>query len=269
MRTGATMSKRDLLVGLACITFLLLNLAMIGSRGRRRAKEAVCLSNLRQWGVIAYNHTQENDGQFWDTAPGTPGYWWIKYLEDDYKDWKRNKIWFCPEAKVPIVDELGHTRSSINIFYAWGIYKGSGLGENGISGSYGLSGYVLLPTGSSTYDNGVPVEYGWHTPDVAGADTIPIFLDALRFDLWPKENQPPATNEFSAWSGNYMARCCINRHNGAVGSLFMDFSARKVGLKELWKLKWHRQFNTDGPFTLAGGVQPTDWPQWIREFKDY
>jgi len=66
-----------------------------------------------------------------------------------------------------------------------------------------------------------------------------------------------------------MARCCINRHEGAVSCLLVDGSVRKVGLKELWTLKWHRSFNTAGPWTKAGGVQREDWPAWIRDFKDY
>jgi hypothetical protein len=49
----------------------------------------------------------------------------------------------------------------------------------------------------------------------------------------------------------------------------MDWSARKVGLKELWTLKWHRQFNTANRWTKAGGVKPEDWPPWMRRFKDY
>ena len=102
-----------------------------------------------------------------------------------------------------------------------------------------------------------------------GAGDVPVFLDALRFDFWPLETQGPANNEFSAWSGNNMARCCINRHKGAINCLFMDFSARKVGLKELWTLKWHRNFDTEGPWTKTGGVQPSDWPEWMRNFKDY
>ena len=57
--------------------------------------------------------------------------------------------------------------------------------------------------------------------------------------------------------------------NNRVNSLFMDLSVRKVGLKELWTLKWHKQYNTNGPWTMAGGVQPEDWPQWMRGFKDY
>jgi len=77
------------------------------------------------------------------------------------------------------------------------------------------------------------------------------------------------SHEFAAVSGNSMGRCCINRHAGYVGCSFMDFSARKVGLKELWTIKWHKSFNTSGPYTLAGGVQADDWPEWIRPFRDY
>jgi hypothetical protein len=44
---------------------------------------------------------------------------------------------------------------------------------------------------------------------------------------------------------------------------------RKVGLKEFWTLKWNQDFNTAGPWTKAGGVQPKDWPHWMRKFKDY
>jgi prepilin-type processing-associated H-X9-DG protein len=66
-----------------------------------------------------------------------------------------------------------------------------------------------------------------------------------------------------------MRRVCFNRHDGFVNALFLDFSARKVGLKELWTLKWHRSYDTAGPWTLAGGVLPSDWPAWMRSFKDY
>jgi prepilin-type processing-associated H-X9-DG protein len=62
---------------------------------------------------------------------------------------------------------------------------------------------------------------------------------------------------------------CINRHNGGINMLFMDGSVRKVGLKELWTLKWSRDFDIAGPWTLAGGVRPEAWPAWMQRFKDY
>jgi hypothetical protein len=66
-----------------------------------------------------------------------------------------------------------------------------------------------------------------------------------------------------------MGHYCINRHEGSVNSVFLDFSVRRVGLKEMWTLKWHRNFDTTGPWTTAGNVQPSDWPQWMKNLKDY
>jgi prepilin-type processing-associated H-X9-DG protein len=66
-----------------------------------------------------------------------------------------------------------------------------------------------------------------------------------------------------------MSQFCLDRHNGAINGLFMDWSARKIGLKRLWTLRWHRSYNTEGPWTKAGGVTPADWPQWMRDFKEY
>ena len=66
-----------------------------------------------------------------------------------------------------------------------------------------------------------------------------------------------------------MKRFALNRHDGFVNVLFMDWSTRKCGLKELWTLKWHKTYDVTGPWTTAGGVQPVDWPEWMRSFKDY
>jgi len=59
------------------------------------------------------------------------------------------------------------------------------------------------------------------------------------------------------------------RDDGGINFVFLDWSVRKVGLKELWTLKWDREFDTAGPWTKAGGVRPGDWPEWMRRFKDY
>jgi prepilin-type processing-associated H-X9-DG protein len=69
--------------------------------------------------------------------------------------------------------------------------------------------------------------------------------------------------------GGSIGYFAINRHNEHVNGLFLDWSVRKVGIKELWTLKWHMEFNTANEWTRAGGVQPEDWPEWMRGFKDY
>ncbi|MCL5280320.1 MAG: hypothetical protein M1376_10480 [Planctomycetes bacterium] len=68
---------------------------------------------------------------------------------------------------------------------------------------------------------------------------------------------------------NEMRRVCLNRHSGAVNSVCLDWSVRRVGLKELWTLKWNRTFDVNGAWTSRGGVRPEDWPQWMRSMKDY
>ena len=74
-------------------------------------------------------------------------------------------------------------------------------------------------------------------------------------------DQPPCTRNLTL--------VVMNRHSGGINSLFRDWSVRKVGVKELWTLKWHKEYETTGPWTKRGGVQPEDWPHWMRTFKDY
>ena len=66
-----------------------------------------------------------------------------------------------------------------------------------------------------------------------------------------------------------MMHFALKRHQTGTNVLFMDWTVRSVGLKELWTLKWHRKYPTNGPLTKAGGVQPGDWPEWMRNFKEY
>lgn len=272
----------ELLVVIAIIALLMSILMPALARVREQARTIGCLAHLKQWGLICTMYTQDNDGKFWSGVDNN-GYWWPWQLEDRLKDWKANKIWFCPTAKKPIIDENGTTTPTFKIWNAWGIFTNSITcsrtgktyqpSPNGMSGSYTLNAYVLdIPSNSTFERSGVPKKNGWSTNNAPGAANVPLLMDSLRFDCWPVETDPPLQDEFEGWYGgqdNDMGRVCINRHRGYVGSVFLDWSARKVGLKELWTLKWHRQFNTANPWTLAGDVQPEDWPEWLRSFRDY
>jgi prepilin-type processing-associated H-X9-DG protein len=80
---------------------------------------------------------------------------------------------------------------------------------------------------------------------------------------------PPPCETYWTLNENHWAEVCINRHGGGINCLFLDWSVRKVGLKELWTFRWTESFNTRGPWTKASGVRPEDWPEWMRRFKDY
>ncbi|MHC4620891.1 MAG: hypothetical protein ACYTEQ_24355, partial [Planctomycetota bacterium] len=55
-------------------------------------------------------------------------------------------------------------------------------------------------------------------------------------------------------------RACISRHKDGVNTLFLDLSVRKVGPKQLWKLRWHREWPEDYPLPV--------WPEWMSNFKE-
>ena len=126
----------ELLVVIAIIALLLSILMPALRRVREQGKMIRCLGNLKQWNLIAAIYTEENDGKFWDTDPGTNSWWWVRYIEDRYKSWKTNKLWLCPSATKPIIDENGNTVPTFNIFNAWGIFTGDRLGPDGVSGQY-------------------------------------------------------------------------------------------------------------------------------------
>lgn len=232
---------------------------------RRRAKELGCMANLRQWGGIFQGYVERNDGKFWHLQ----GWGWLGMLDTKHKDRHKMKIWFCPRANEPLYDEQRNRVRESNVYSAWGIERGYDSGLTGMAGSYGLNGYALDATPGHTFENGIDTTFNWGTPNVKGAANVPLFIDALRFDLWPQATEGPPKARDMIWTVNHMARCCIDRHKRAVNCLFMDGSVRPVGLKRLWTLKWHRQFDTAGPWTKAGGVQPEDWPEWMRGYKDY
>jgi prepilin-type processing-associated H-X9-DG protein len=256
MKTKFT--KKEIIVVLACAVFMLLNIGAIGSGGRRRAKEMVCLSNLRHWGKMFEMFTNDNNGYFnrgWDI--GEEGLW-MNALRPYYKDnWR---LLMCPEATN---------------MYDWGVFKAWQRnvnlpegGEHSYVSSYGINSW----TNNMSGDRGArPVEWFWkNVRGVEGRNSIPVFADSVWHDAWPRHTDYPAPVPDGLPVGaDEMMRFCIDRHNGAINMLFMDFSARKIGLKELWTLKWHRNFYTDGPWTRAGGVRPSDWPHWMRNFKDY
>jgi len=278
MKPKTTFTKKDLLVTCACLAFLLLTVAAVGPRGRRHAKDMLCLSNLQKWGTVFHAFLQDNNGKFmpgWSDGPAQPGNLWMDALRPYYAN--NHRLRCCPEAAIPGT-ELGLDQWGTmgGAFVAWGAFDGE-CGQPSPSwgwviacdyGSYGTNDWTSDP---SPYDgHWPPYQNNWRTPNVAGANHIPLLGDHPWFDCWPQHTDEPPEFEGQPWpEGSQMGRICINRHAGFVNWVFLDFSARKVGLKELWTLKWHRSFLVDGPWTIAGGATPEDWPEWMQNFPDY
>jgi hypothetical protein len=270
MKSKTAFTKKDLLVVLGCIIFLLANIAAIGEGGRKRAKAAACLSNLLKWGQIFQAYTADNDGFFHSRQTGTPaGY--TKLWSHVYKPYYIDPMMrCCPAAANPYCGTgpfgvWGGPVWDYTRFGAWNPANYPVPGEDDIYwfGSYGINTYVE----NQPYQSDV----FWRRVGVNGASQVPVFLDCMYVRMY-SPYEPPLYN------GDINSLACIDRHGGgSINSLFLDFSARKVDLKELWTLKWHRYFDTCGPWTICGngGDEQTcaqNWDAnspWMKDFPEY
>jgi len=262
---GSVMNKKrgftlvELLVVIAIIALLMSILMPALARVRKQAKVVICQSNLRQWGSIFSMYTADNDGSFqegWDTV-GTSN-WWMDATKAYYMDYP--EIFFCPVA-------ANKTKKAAEGDVNFGIWDDAWLENKGYQGSYGINGWVENKR-VEIYPYMRPMR--WRTDRVSGAGNVPLFLDAPWIDCWPEHNDDPPPLDNLFWQqGEQMARFCKNRHDGYINGVFLDYSVRKIGLKEMWLLKWNRDFSLQGPWTTVGGVKPADWPEWMQGFKDY
>jgi hypothetical protein len=191
----------------------------------------------------------------------------------------------CPMA-VKLADPAGQAENITmgvigGTFTAWGKLQLQLKHEVTSSyywGSYGANSWIGVPDETGSFITGGPSKDAasnfWRTADIKGGSNIPLYLDSWWWCAWVKDTDTPPqydgqTTEFPCGCRNSIHRFCINRHDRFVNATFMDCSVRKIGLKELWTLKWHRNFRTANRWTKAGGARPQDWPAWMRHLKDY
>ena len=271
---GIVMNKRraftliELLVVIAIIALLMAILMPALRRTKEQAKTVVCRSRLQQWALCLTMYTSDYDGRFMpgiDEDWATGQYSWIYTLIPYHKD---VDIRLCPKAKRTI--EEGGT-------LPWTAWNVSLTNPNDFSflkdplyktGSYGINWWI---NDSDLVNGNHDPKNKWRRTGQKNPSNIPVLMDCGFMLLRPEPVDPPPQQdgEFLWAFGGGMRRSCTNRHNGYINMLFMDWSIDKVGLKELWRLKWHRTFDTANAWTAAGAVIPEDWPEWMRNFKDY
>ncbi|MCI0484396.1 MAG: type II secretion system GspH family protein [candidate division NC10 bacterium] len=287
----------ELLVVIAAIALLMAILLPALNRARKQAKAIVCQSRLRQWGTILASYAQDNDGRFPCNVSGSAGTWLLRgtvlqvaskdpnATQDSLYHSRTKKIACCPlatrgsdeESPVPVPVGISSSfPTSIDIgpmyivlgkestgYPAWVMCKPAPR----FVGSYGLNQFLFRPDFHSTLTFVPPSQSrrGANVFSLGNKGNIPVLLDSS----WPSGG-PPSAHDAPPWLGGIgFWPFCLRRHDSFVNGVFLDWSVRKVGLKELWTLKWNREFDTAGPWTKAGGVQPEDWPGWMRNLKDY
>ncbi len=265
MRKQNAFTLIELLVVIAIIALLMAILMPALQRVKKQAKAVKCQSNLHQWAIVFEMYTGENDGYFWSgnyNRGGWENYAWLGPLRPYYSN--EAKMRFCPTATKL------RTEGARDPFAAWGPVEQTG----DQSGSYGMNNWLCNPSLEVEFIHGREATIdNWRNAYVDGAGNIPMLLDCAFVESKPYDfdTPPEYDGDISTYlvSALQMKRFCMNRHGEYTNGVFLDFSVRKIGLKQLWTFKWHRSFDISNSWTKAGGVQPSDWPEWMRNFRDY
>jgi prepilin-type processing-associated H-X9-DG protein len=277
-----------LLVVISIVALLMAILLPTLQRVRKQGQAVKCQGILRQWGLYYSMYTAENDYKmpsFYNrSGMGIPGVLPEEFFADPrlMKDesgrmvvtgygilLEGRELLLCPATRVqpPEPGRPGAPCQNGTSRLAWS-YAWSTQPKSGIHGSsYGQNMWIIPWTREIENTREVVI---WPSCLMKGAGEVPVYSDCRGARVLPgDQDRPPPYEDAPVEAPWDLQRYVINRHNGGINSLFMDWSARKVGLKELWMLKWSERFDRASLWTKAGGVRPEDWPVWMRKFKDY
>jgi prepilin-type N-terminal cleavage/methylation domain-containing protein/prepilin-type processing-associated H-X9-DG protein len=273
----------ELLVVIAVIGILAALLLPVLSGVRKKGLETHCLSNLRQWGITWTAYTDDHDGSF---SPGTTcdcGYIraeWAWVLQNYYG--RKPDLLLCPSAKmrrgpgtaetlVPIgtpwnAVEYGGPRSCYRHPWIDFTQERPAVGRPWLLSSYGLNSWVYNPPPDVTELTGRPTRWNWRTFDVPNPSEVPLFGDSMWRGGGPHHsNPPPAFN--GEWAGDLadislvsdfdFHHFAIARHRKGINLVFFDGSVRYYRARDLWSLRWHREFDVSYHTNIS-------FPDWMR-----
>jgi prepilin-type processing-associated H-X9-DG protein len=185
--------------------------------------------------------------------------------ESHAKETRRAKgrdIYFCPTAGPEKRDKLplGHPNR------AWGWrrdYVTPPPATELYLGSYGANSWAFqMPPGIDQRGN-LKRELMWQKVNVEHASQVPLLADCVWRQVRSEASDSPrvvAPTEYARRHGD-MGAFTINRHQGAINVVFMDSSVRKVGLKEIYYLNWHKEFLSQ----RRGRFSNLRWPRWMQD----
>jgi prepilin-type N-terminal cleavage/methylation domain-containing protein/prepilin-type processing-associated H-X9-DG protein len=257
----------ELLVVISIIALLMSIMMPALAQVKKIAQATICMSNLRHWGAVYEMFADSNH----DKLPG--GYAWDLY---NYYG-KDLKFLLCPSAKKkgthptnPGNNPKDRRGGRNQAWFRSEVTMPDGR-ETDVLGSYGQNGHV-----GETGNNYTNPQTDWLTTREKGAYEAPVLLDGAGGGVPRPEDDPPEYDgqiyygydpDLGTQNNHEIRNFCVNRHPaGTINILFLDWHVRKVGLKELWMLKWHRQWPMNDQGKLI--PLPPTWPAWMDRFRD-
>ncbi len=247
----------ELLVVIAIIALLMSILMPALSRVSDQAKNAACKSNLHQFTIAWKMYLDDNRNKFPDDMGD-----WIWRLLEYYRD---KGLLICPYAtktKMPVTPADDSVRGDPQ--HAWGEINDdddSPFDGQLLIASYGINQYCSTDMGDDDHRNvftlfpNATVKQAYRAPlmgDCAQKGTTPNEIDVPpEFDGQIYESEEPDVDEIRSF--------CINRHNWHINMVFLDWSVRSVRLKELWVIRWKKNWEMNPDLMPTAWLEPEHW----------
>lgn len=256
----------ELLVVIAIIAVLASLLFPVLAHGKDEARNATCISNLKQWGIAWRIYADENNEYFMrGTLTDWPRGEWVLAFTNTSAG--KPPLLVCPKATdrrgsdntgthVPVsspnaVEEGGPTTA-----YDFPIHDPANP-NNFLTASYGLNCWVYNPDTNNI--QGRDAYFHWRKYGAPPQPSLtPLFLDSMWRGGGPfEQDQPPLFNGEWLGSEDEMHHFAIERHAKGVNILFFDSSVRYSRAKDLWQLPWHSAWD-------SAAAAPITFPAWMN-----
>lgn len=259
----------ELLVVIAIIGILAALLLPVLGAAKDRARNATCLSNLRQWGITWRLYADENNDYF---MTGTHTQWprgeWVLSFTNGYP--QKPPLLLCPKA----ADRRGQGEGELHVSaddpnaVDWGgpttaydfPIPDPASPNSLLLASYGANCWIFNPDTNNI--QGRSADLHWRRYEaVPEPSTTPLFGDAMWRGAGPFENDiaPDFNGEWWGMEGSDWAEMwgfAITRHAKGVNLLFFDSSVRYSRARDLWQLPWHKNWD-------SGAASSVTFPGWM------
>jgi len=256
----------ELLVVIAIIGILAALLFPVLSRAKDRARDATCISNLKQWGITWRIYTDDNGGCFMSgTSVGWARGAWVLAFTNGYP--QKPPLLLCPKAtdRRGPGDQEVHTSPDDPNAVDWGgpttaydfPINDPADPSDLLIASYALNCWAYNPNTNNIQGRDAALHWRKYDAVIQPSDT-PLFLDSMWRGGGPSAtDQPPEFNGEETGFSDEMDFFAIARHGKGVNVLFFDSSVRNVRAKDLWGLPWNRQYDINNATNIT-------FPSWMN-----